>query len=86
MNNLDGDCCISRNDSSIVIGGYFNPIIANGVKCSAPLTFELNDFLVQTEDADFNYGDMTIDYRRYMFAKYGKKYAVDCFLRDCEED
>lgn len=86
MSNLDGNCCISRNDYSIIIGGYFNPIIANGVKCSAPLKLELDDFLVQTEDADFNYGDMTLDYRRYMFAKYGNQYAIDCFLYDCEED
>ena len=86
MNNLDGDCCISRNDSSIVIGGNFNTVIIKGVKCSAPIKIKLDDFQVYTEDPDFNYGDMTIDYRRYMFAKYGNQYAIDCFLYDCEED
>lgn len=86
MNNLDGDCCIVRNDSSIVIGGYFNPIIVDGVKCSAPVQIELDDFRVGSEDDDCGYFDMVIDYRRYMFNKYGNQYAVDCFLYECEED
>lgn len=86
MNNLDGDCCIVRNDSSIVIGGYFNPIIVDGVKRSAPVKIELDDFRVWVEDGSYEYTDMTIDYRRYMFDKYHKKYAVDCFLYECEED
>lgn len=86
MNNLDGDCYIVRNDSSIVIGGYFNPIIVNDMKCSAPFKLELDDFRVWTKGKDYEYLDMIIDYRRYMFDKYRKKYAVDCFLYECEED
>ena len=86
MNNLDGDCCIVRNDSSIVIGGYFNPIIVDGVKRSAPVRIELDDFRVWTEDKDYEYWDMNVDYRRYMFNKYSNQYAVDCFLYECEED
>lgn len=86
MNNLDGDCCIVRNDSSIIVGGYFNPIIVDGVKRSAPVKIELDDFRVWVEDGDYEYPDMIIDYRRYMFDKYRKEYAVDCFLYECEED
>lgn len=86
MNDLDGDCYIVRKDSSIVIGGNFNPIMVNGVKCSAPVQIELDDFRVWTRGADCEYLDMIIDYRRYMFDKYHKKYAVDCFLYECEED
>ena len=86
MDNLDGGCCIVRNDSSIVIGGYFNSIIVDDVKRSAPVKIELDDFRVWVEDGGYEYTDMTIDYRRYMFNKYSNQYAVDCFLYECEED
>lgn len=87
MNNLAGDCYIVRNDSSIVIGGCFNPIIANNMKCSATFQIKLNDFRVWNNDnEDYKYLDMTVGYRKRMFDKYGNSYAVDCFLYEYEED
>lgn len=83
MNNLDGDCCISRNDSSIIIGGYFNPIIANDVKCSAPLNLELDDFCVYivNKDTVVNW-TMTLCYRKRMFSEYGNQYILDAYWND----
>lgn len=85
-NSFDNDYYILRNPSSITIGGNFDTVFIKGVKCSLPVKIEIDDFLVHTEDEDYDWGDMTIDYRKRMFSTYGNQYAVDCFLYDCEED
>lgn len=83
MNNLDGDCCIVRNDSSIVIGGYFNPIIVDGVKRSVPVKIELDDFHVYivNKDVVVNW-TMTRCYRKHMGFRCGNQYILDAFWKD----
>lgn len=79
-----GDCTIQRKQSSIMIKGSFDTVVVNGKNFPYSIALEFDDFRVDSCYFEINW-DMTLDYRKYMFDKYGTPYAVDCLLYDCDE-
>lgn len=73
---------IEEKYSSIKLNGSFD---VAGEDAPLEQCFEIDDF--QVYDSDSVYLPHLIkSYRKYMFAKFGDQYAIDCFRNDCEDD
>lgn len=85
--NIDECFRCEHNDSLVFFKGAYLSRIIRGVRCSSPINVVLDDYHVYDTNRDVMVDDSFVkDYRKYMFARFGEQYAIDCFLNDCEED
>lgn len=89
------DCYIFRQPWTTVGGNFgtvkanrnFNTGNYNEIDDSILIELDFDDFNVFPGENAYELNwDMTQEYRKYMFSKYGNQYAIDCFLDEYGED
>lgn len=85
--NIDERFRCEHNDFLVFFKGAYISRVIRGIRCSSPINVVLDDYHVYDTNRDLIADDSFIkDYRKYMFARFGEQYAIDCFLNDCEGD
>ena len=86
------DCYVLRNPWVTVRGTFgkvtakrdFDKVNLYGANGLFTIGLDFDDFQVYPGENAYELNwDMTQEYRKYMFAKYGNQYAIDGFLNDC---
>lgn len=94
-NNFYNDCYIFRQPWTTVGGNFgtvktrrnFSTGNSNGIDNPILIELDFDDFTVSPGENAYELNwDMTQEYRKYMFDKYGNQYAIDCFLDEYGED
>lgn len=89
------DCYVLRNPWVSVRGTFgnvtakrdFDKVNLYGANSLFTIGLDFDDFQVYPGENAYELSwDMTQEYRKYMFDKYGNQYAVDGFLNDCHQE
>lgn len=68
------------------VGGNFGTVKTNQIAGPILIKLDFDDFTVSPGENAYELNwDMTQEYRKYMFDKYGNQYAIDCFLDEYGE-
>lgn len=84
--DIDDRFRCEHNDSLIFFKGVYSSYVTRGIRCSSPVSLALDDYNVYDMNCCLADDSFIKDYRKYMFARYGEQYAIDCFRNDCEGD
>lgn len=83
--DIDDRFRCERNDSLIFFKGVHSSHIIRGIRCFSPVSLALDDYNVYDMNCGLADGTFIKAYRRYMFARFGEQYAIDCFRNDTED-
>lgn len=84
--DIDDRFRCGRNDSLIFFKGAYKSHVIRGIRCFSPVDLALDDYNVYDMNGGFVDDAFIKAYRRYMFARFGEQYAIDCFRNDTEGD